>query len=1466
MPVNVTNPNATARARGRSRDEDFAVLRQFADALPDLPPPGIDIDESAPSPTIGFNKQDIPELTAMSASPSPAVTPQKEKPGFFRRVFGGGSGSGSSSSSKNASAKDKDNQSVYSHPYPRPLSGGSRSVAGSGGGGSGSSGLLNSTSANASSATAATSGNSNGAGSGDGSRSRRDSGAPLTLAKKPSAFFRRRKKSTSRTVQPPKPIQIPKPPPAVAATVATAGPASQDDAARGPDLSRATDGSAAPRPFSPSSGSLSNFMKPFLASPDRPPTGFGADAEAAVNAAADDEADSTEDRGAAAMSPENLLGISPQARQGLYLADNSEPDLLAGVKRPTSSTTGAQPPTLQSPALQTPTLQSQSKRPTQASSPQQPSPSGAPNVAERGRLDRQPSRPDMEPPPTTAPEMPPPPPLQEQQQQQPSTLSPPPFSTPPPPQIIESMEPTTEDRDLARRLFEIDNDKPSTLTDAAMAVASWLGDPNRAMVRHAYMELFNWGGFSILNALRALCSRIALKGEAQQVDRVLDAFSSRWCACNPEHWFKDVDVVHTICYSLLLLNTDLHSADVETKMTKGQFIKNTMPTIRRVVTDAAPGAFGTIRTRSSSTSASGAAAPSSPLNAQSKPQSLYSTTPLSAQAPAASAPTKSTSTSSPPSDTGGGGGDTGSTRVILPRAPPRAWEMQVEAVLKEYYGSIQKQCLPLRGITDVDGFVQGNNLAGVGGSTLRRTPSSASAGVAGPNGRATERLAAGRWARRSRPRLYLAAAAAAATGSVGGSSRTSLDEATGSSSVWSPASSMTGSKHSLARVAGGAFGSTMSVDSVSSRFQRSGDYQQAIGFANALSHAILREDTSTAGAGASTPTVDDQLQQPPQQQDDLVDESLELAGAPWAKEGSLKHKHHLEGVDKRAKDRNWNDSFAVIQRGWMRLFSFNSSTKTARVRPKGPGLVVGGGNWMENAEERWKFLLRQTIASALPPPGYSKTRPHVFALSLPNGAVHLFQVGTPEIVREFVTTANYWSARLSKEPLSGGVSNIEYGWSDVVLNSAPTESRDGSKEKDGGSGNSMPPPPPPISSSFFYHRRNTSTAGSIGGSGRGGDSGGGGSGGGAATVSGRPSFHSSVRTSFEKAAGSGSGGDHTGAVHRSSASISSTSSPSRGRGHTISGISNITSGLAGAAGAAAGSSRSTVADRLHISDWSPPQQSMMASRLSETDQLRSLQTYIGNVEVELARHNECRPLMAAAFSARSTNGAKAGANWERKSSYLLREIVKFRTYVDALLHAARTREGLDREVREREAMREQREREQKDKQDGVGSGDRQPDMPISPFSSPPAPAAPGTAPGAVPPSQDAMPPAPPGIVELPAFTLPPSPTSPVSTVSGGISPGLSPMGTFPFPTDGNGRSGGGSDRGEARHGGNTGAAENGNVRGRKGSGSDSGPSQSCACNQREQVAQQRDTQGLEQDLGQAQAQGLDVSGIPGGWV
>lgn len=100
---------------------------------------------------------------------------------------------------------------------------------------------------------------------------------------------------------------------------------------------------------------------------------------------------------------------------------------------------------------------------------------------------------------------------------------------------VDTTKPTESDKALAQQIFDHDE---STVTEAD--AAAWLGDAavERARVRWAYMQLFDWSAVNILVALRGLCDRLVLKAESQQVDRILDAFALRWCECNPNHGFK----------------------------------------------------------------------------------------------------------------------------------------------------------------------------------------------------------------------------------------------------------------------------------------------------------------------------------------------------------------------------------------------------------------------------------------------------------------------------------------------------------------------------------------------------------------------------------------------------------------------------------------------------------------------------------------------------------------------------------------------------------------------------------------------------------------------------------------------------------------------------------------------------------------------------------------------------------------
>jgi hypothetical protein len=111
--------------------------------------------------------------------------------------------------------------------------------------------------------------------------------------------------------------------------------------------------------------------------------------------------------------------------------------------------------------------------------------------------------------------------------------------------------PSSEDKQQAQKLYDGQDEFVGNLPAAA-----WLGGPDRVNIRAAYMDLFDWSNMNILAALRSLCMRLVLKGETQQVDRVLDAFSTRWCQCNPRHGFKASGESISVSHLSLAATTD----------------------------------------------------------------------------------------------------------------------------------------------------------------------------------------------------------------------------------------------------------------------------------------------------------------------------------------------------------------------------------------------------------------------------------------------------------------------------------------------------------------------------------------------------------------------------------------------------------------------------------------------------------------------------------------------------------------------------------------------------------------------------------------------------------------------------------------------------------------------------------------------------------------------------------------------
>ncbi|KAB5589161.1 Sec7-like domain containing protein [Ceratobasidium theobromae] len=686
-------------------------------------------------------------------------------------------------------------------------------------------------------------------------------------------------------------------------------------------------------------------------------------------------------------------------------------------------------------------------------------------------------------------------------------------------------------------------------------IAEWLGGTpaiNKVALRY-YMDYFDFTGMRLDGAFRHLCTKLYLKAETQQVDRILEEFSRRFWDCNRGSVYGSSSIVHAISYSLLLLNTDLHIAELSSHMSKTQFVRNTWAVIQDQI--RAP-EFP--KSPASGTGSSGALASADPLKSSStldpgRGQTSHDHSRSQSCLAGESTPElvldedgsqigdvvepitrkqrsgSLTSWRSGSKESGAlplnasnpsvmDGSDpktpTGSLYAVV---SARGWDSEMEMLLKDMYNSVKNQQIlqPLTGLTPHE---RQSMTLSPGMTSLGRTRSQRShGGLGGDRITSLKR------------------------GSIRG-----LQSLLGAQSPYSSNSSFDGRispSPSFATSIGEAQQTNSSL------------FTPTLGFASNLSHTIIKEaqedDVRSVKSDMTNSTTLS-----------ITDEELALLGPPWAKEGMLCRKQYWESAGKRAKIKTWMDVFVVIQKGELSMFVFGESSASAGA---GGHDTVGGGNWLSNANCVGKVVLAHALAHSLPPPGYNRQRPHCFVLTLASGAVYFFQAGTEDLVNEWVMTCNYWAARQSKEPLSGGVSNMEYGWNRAL------------EMLQSGSAETLP------------DRRVDSFD----------------------TQSVRSGRNVNLRIP---------------------------SSPFN-------------------------------SERIMIHEWTGPMHSVMPSTHDEETQMEALQKQANLLKQELHVHNELRQPMMSLYVPRSANALKASNNWERRSQYLLSEIVKYDSYVESLRSA-----------------------------------------------------------------------------------------------------------------------------------------------------------------------------------------------------
>ncbi|KAK2981488.1 hypothetical protein RJ640_002103 [Escallonia rubra] len=106
-------------------------------------------------------------------------------------------------------------------------------------------------------------------------------------------------------------------------------------------------------------------------------------------------------------------------------------------------------------------------------------------------------------------------------------------------------------------------------------VGDYLGNHDEFCVQvlQEFARTFDFRDMNLDIALRVFLETFRLPGESQKIQRVLEAFAERYYEQSP-HILVNKDAALLLSYSLIMLNTDQHNAQVKKKMTEEDFIRN----------------------------------------------------------------------------------------------------------------------------------------------------------------------------------------------------------------------------------------------------------------------------------------------------------------------------------------------------------------------------------------------------------------------------------------------------------------------------------------------------------------------------------------------------------------------------------------------------------------------------------------------------------------------------------------------------------------------------------------------------------------------------------------------------------------------------------------------------------------------------------------------------------------------------
>ncbi|CAF3880776.1 unnamed protein product [Rotaria sp. Silwood2] len=92
------------------------------------------------------------------------------------------------------------------------------------------------------------------------------------------------------------------------------------------------------------------------------------------------------------------------------------------------------------------------------------------------------------------------------------------------------------------------------------AIGDYLGekDDSHIEVLKQFAHMFDFFSTDIVEALRRYLFTFLLPGEAQKIDRIMEAFAQRYYECNPD-LYANAEVCFILSFAIIMLNTSLHN-------------------------------------------------------------------------------------------------------------------------------------------------------------------------------------------------------------------------------------------------------------------------------------------------------------------------------------------------------------------------------------------------------------------------------------------------------------------------------------------------------------------------------------------------------------------------------------------------------------------------------------------------------------------------------------------------------------------------------------------------------------------------------------------------------------------------------------------------------------------------------------------------------------------------------------------